>query len=392
MVRVELGPIAPIETAIDVWRTTIATRRRPVAGSEDPAATLRQRVWEPLEPHLRGVTMLLVSPDGVLNRLPLGALPGSRPERYLLEELAIATVPVPQLVPELVADHESPDAPNVQANSLLTLADVNYASESGHPSLAANERGLAVVAHVGEETRPVWASLAATAQEAATIQTTFARKFPGADTRALKADQATESAFRSVASNYRYIHLATHGFFAGPSMRSALLPSTSSWDRERFDPQSFVGHNPSLLSGLVLAGANRAPQLDRDDGILTAMEVANLNLRGTELAVLSACETGLGATAGGEGVLGLQRAFQLAGVRSTVTSLWKVDDDATRRLMERFYENLWRKQLSKLDSLREAQLWLLREKEPDGIELDRTKGERAPPFYWAAFVLAGDWN
>src|SRR5207249_10438972 len=111
-----------------------------------------------------------------------------------------------------------------------------------------------------------------------------------------------------------------------------------------------VGHHPGLLSGLVLAGANK-PAADGDDGVLTALEVAELDLSKVELAVLSACETGLGEVAGGEGVLGLQRAFQVAGARSTVTSLWQVDDDATRQLMERFYAGLWdRKQpLGKLE-------------------------------------------
>src|SRR5439155_3692898 len=99
------------------------------------------------------------------------------------------------------------------------------------------------------------------------------------------------------------------------------------------------------------AGANRAP----DRGILTAEEVAGLDLRGTELVVLSACDTGLGKEAGGEGVLGLQRAFQGAGARALAASLWKVDDAATSVLMEEFYANLWRKKLPRLEALRQAQ-------------------------------------
>src|SRR5262245_48980639 len=161
--------------------------------------------------------------------------------------------------------------------------------------------------------------------------------------------------------------------------------------------------NPSSFAvcrgcpGRGLAGANRPPEPGQDDGILTAMEVAELDLRHVELAVLSACETGLGEVAGGEGVLGLQRAFQVAGARSTVTSLWQVPDRATRELMERFYAGLWdRKQpLGKLEALRQAQLWLLREGPARGLTLDAPKGSgprRAPPFYWAAFVLAGDWR
>ena len=108
-----------------------------------------------------------------------------------------------------------------------------------------------------------------------------------------------------------------------------------------FGGRGVVGFHPGLLSGLALAGANRPPEPGQDDGILTAPEVAELDLAGVELVALSACETGLGESAGGEGLLGLQRAFQEAGVGSVVASLWSVDDAATRALMERFYQNLW---------------------------------------------------
>src|SRR5512135_3798916 len=100
--------------------------------------------------------------------------------------------------------------------------------------------------------------------------------------------------------------------------------------------------------------------LGKDDGILTALEVAELDLSGVALAVLSACETGLGEVAGGEGLLGLQRAFQVAGAKLVVASLWSVGDEPTRVLMGRFYDNLWRKGLTPRAALREAQLYMLR--------------------------------
>jgi CHAT domain-containing protein len=119
--------------------------------------------------------------------------------------------------------------------------------------------------------------------------------------------------------------------------------------------------------------------------------------------VLSACETGLGKVAGGEGVLGLQRAFQVAGARTTLTTLWQVDDEATRQLMERFYENYWRKRMPALVSLREAQLWMLHGSASGkndtevrgGVRVRRVEEPKAAgyasPYYWAAFVLSGDW-
>jgi CHAT domain-containing protein len=148
---------------------------------------------------------------------------------------------------------------------------------------------------------------------------------------------------------------------------------------------------------------------------MTAEEVAGLDLHGCELAVLSACDTGLGATAGGQGVLGLQRAFHQAGVRSVVASLWSVEDAATGVLMERFYTNLWVAKLPKLEALRQAQLAVLSDRglvERRGAELAKRgigevaeklpeggrivppapsgSGRRSPPAWWAAFVLSGD--
>ena len=162
-----------------------------------------------------------------------------------------------------------------------------------------------------------------------------------------------------------------------------------------------VTSNPALRSGLVFAGANYEAT-GRGSSFLTALEAAELDLGRVDLAVLSACETGLGMIEGGEGVLGLQRAFQLAGARTAVTSLWKVPDAATQALMTRFHRNLWEKQMGKLEALREAQLWLIKDgrNHPElqlrgGLErpeLKRKDGDAVSPFYWAAFVLSGDWR
>jgi CHAT domain-containing protein len=161
--------------------------------------------------------------------------------------------------------------------------------------------------------------------------------------------------------------------------------------------------NPGLLSGLAMAGANDALEPGQDDGILTALEVASLDLSHVEMAVLSACETGLGKVAGGEGLLGLQRSFQVSGVQTTVASLWKIPDQETSQLMTDFYNNLWQKKMTKLEALRQAQIKMLREgvTGKDGnralgskVKLS-TKGQnydRTPPYYWAAFVLSGDWR
>ena len=198
-------------------------------------------------------------------------------------------------------------------------------------------------------------------------------------------------------------------------------PVPSSDENSDVKPRPPVGFSPDRLLGLVFAGANQwSPSKDAatttlaaanaeslDDGIMTADEIMYMQLENVDLAVLSACETGLGATAGGEGILGLQRAFQVAGARTTVTSLWKVDDAATQALMVEFYRNLLERKLSRLESLRQAQLWLLNH--PEGVTgRDLTRGtvrelkpidpaatnppvpNRSLPAYWAAFQLSGD--
>jgi len=137
---------------------------------------------------------------------------------------------------------------------------------------------------------------------------------------------------------------------------------------------------------LAFAGANRrsAARSGEDDGILTAEEVAALNLEGVEWAVLSACDTGRGQIQDGEGVFGLRRAFQVAGVHTVIMSLWSVEDEATREWMQSLYEARLREGLTTADAVRQASLEMLKAR--------RAKRVSTHPFYWAAFVAAGDWR
>jgi CHAT domain-containing protein len=155
------------------------------------------------------------------------------------------------------------------------------------------------------------------------------------------------------------VHFATHGFFADSSFRSAFQLDERMYERNFHDRASPGSRSPLVLSGLVLAGANK-PDLVGDGGILTAEAIVGLRLEGLDLAVLSACETGLGEVAGGEGVYGLQRAFHLAGTRDVIASLWSVGDESTSALMGVFYRNLWIERMAPLEALRQAQLTLYR--------------------------------
>jgi CHAT domain-containing protein len=137
--------------------------------------------------------------------------------------------------------------------------------------------------------------------------------------------------------------------------------------------------NPLLRSGLALAGFN-ARQSGSEDGVLTALEASQLNLSGTELVVLSACQTGLGDIANGEGVYGLRRAFGIAGAETQLMSLWNVSDKGTQSLMVRYYDKLM-DGMGRSEALRAVQLETI----SDG-------GKYSRPYYWSAFILAGDWR
>jgi CHAT domain-containing protein len=251
-----------------------------------------------------------------------------------------------------------------------------------------------------------------TRAEVAVIDALFQQRFPKGQRNLLRQDHATKQAVCDAMPHYNYLHLATHGFFAPPELRSALAVHSNQADDTalnlsgRSAALDITGFHPDLLVGLALAGANQHAQLGQDDGILTALEVESLDLRQVDMVVLSACETGLGQTAGGEGVLGLQRAFQLAGAQATVCSLWSVDDAATQTMMTEFYTRLWDKEhpLGKLEALRQAQLQMLHHYDPRTKKLvDRGRGlepDVVPtnasgplsPKYWAAFQLSGDWR
>jgi CHAT domain-containing protein/Tfp pilus assembly protein PilF len=384
LVRVDLGAAQPIEQAVSAWRQAL-TRR---AAAATAGRTLHQLLWQPLVKHLEGAKTVLVSPDGVLGTVPFAALPGSKAGTYLVEDVAVAVVPVPQLLPQMLAP--VPREKRLKP-SLLLVGDVNF--DSAQTVVASvDDRG----APRGSRTN--WGKLPNTQAEVAAVRDSFTRLFRGGALTDLREEEARKAAVRQGLQKSRYAHLATHGFFAPPELKSALA------DEKRggsglFGREGVTGWHPLLLSGLVLAGANKATKPGEEDGILTALEVSELDLSGLELAVLSACETGLGEEAGGEGLLGLQRAFSVAGCRSVVASLWKVDDRATQALMASFYRAWWgKKVISRVEALRQAQISLLREgvrgmvRDPLPAAKRKEKEDRLPPYYWAAFVLSGDWR
>ena len=230
------------------------------------------------------------------------------------------------------------------------------------------------------------------------VRDRFSAAHPGSRVAVLRGNGATEQAFRRSLEHPRFIHLATHGFFIPPAAAARGSGRADGQDFWTGNPMGLSRIHPGLLSGILMAGANRPPQPDRDDGVLTAIEAQHLDLAGTDLVVLSACETAVGTSTRGEGLMGLQRAFQAAGARSLVSSVWSVEDHATAALMDEFYANLWDRGLPRLEALRQAQLTLIHRFDPQRLVLSRP-GEPQPkpqaplhPIFWAGFTLSGDWR
>lgn len=329
---VDLGPAAPLDLAVERWRALLADPRTAPARGTPHGARVTELVWTPLAAHLDGARTLRIRPTGTLARLPFGALPVGRGR--LLENRRVT----------VLADLDGWLAPDEAApgDGALVVGDVAY-GRSGEP--------LPCVPGP-------FTDLPATAAEVAHVASAVQ-----GPVRRLEGAAATVSAVSEALSGVSVAHLATHGFFSA-GCSSALGEAH----------QDGVGANPMVLSGLALAAANGGPA-----GLLTAEQVAGLDLRGTRLVVLSACETGLGAQAAGEGVLGLQRAFGQAGARNLVVSLWTVPDQATSRLMEVFYRELRRHEPA--EALRRAQLELLRD--------NRRRRYEDAPADWAAWVVTG---
>jgi CHAT domain-containing protein len=179
--------------------------------------------------------------------------------------------------------------------------------------------------------------------------------------------------------------VATHGFFLEGICQSAEQQRLDTNKQER-NSSPETAENPLLLSGLAFAGANRrgSAKPDESDGILTAEEIAGINLEGVDWAVLSACDTGVGEIKVGEGVFGLRRAFQVAGAKTVIMSLWPVEDETTRQWMGTLYHEHFLNGKDTGESVRAASLQILRQR--------RAGHQSTHPFYWGAFIAAGDWH
>ncbi len=387
LAHLDLGETAPIEAEVKAWLEELVSRRGVSLGEKDAekGARLRELLWKPLSVPLDGVRRIFLHPDSFLGTLPFEVIP-LEDGRYLVEELSFVYVQTPSALLKKASADGAP-------STLLVAGGIDFKNRAGIENVATQATPLLASTPRGDELRGslhrFWSRLPLTEHEAQTVHDLFETAFPSGERLVLTAEAATEERLKRELMKHSIVHLATHGFFNPEG-------TVSMWDsaREQADgneplglereAQALVGQFPGLLTGLVCAGANEPAPEGRDDGLLTAEEVLWLDLSKVELVVLSACETALGERRAGEGMIGLRRAFGLAGAKTVVSSLWSVKDTSTSELMQLFYENLWLKKQGRAEALRNAQLEILAK---------NRAGEHDPlPSTWGAFVLSGDWR
>ncbi|MFQ6104596.1 MAG: tetratricopeptide repeat protein [Candidatus Glassbacteria bacterium] len=376
----DLGDAALIDSLVSLARFMINDARKviysPLAMESNRRLTeltemIYDTIFAPLEASLDGGNTIIISPDGQLNLLPFEIL--SCPDgEYVIEKYRISYVSSGRDLLRFQKERRHSDWALVMADP-----DFDFSAEAMAKSKGEVHKESEIYHHNYNASRGVsecinfrFAQLPYTREETRFVAKTLENKIH-IRTKIYYGSDSTEENLKKISSAPRVLHLATHGYFC-----------------EDLDPSEERGReNPLLRSGLALAGANHLMAENggyagqNGDGILTALEVSGLNLVGTELATLSACETGIGEVRNGEGVYGLRRAFQCAGVETIVMSLWKVPDRETYELMNSFYK-YWGQGYSKREALRQSVLNVMNDL--------REKYGTAHPLSWGGFVLLGN--
>jgi CHAT domain-containing protein/Tfp pilus assembly protein PilF len=354
---VDIGEAQAIDAESSKLRASLRDPDR--ADVKDIAHSLYEMLMRPLNGVIGGVRRVFLSADGELNLIPFGALVDEH-RNYLVETFSFTYLTSGRDLLRMQVE-----APSRQDPLVIGAPDYDAAQNNRPPREASPQ-------HREVDLSQAWFQpLPGTEEEALAL----GRVLKGATI--LIGGEATKAALKQ-ASGPSILHIATHGFFLPdqaqqPGLRRLTHRSVAGDGTTHPAPKA---SNPLIRSGLALAGANNR-QTSTDNGILTALEATALDLWGTKLVVLSACETGLGDARVGDGVYGLRRALVIAGAESQVMSLWQVSDAATRDLMVDYYKRM---------VAGEARGEALR-----GVQLDMLKSKgRSHPFYWAAFIQSGD--
>ncbi len=336
--------------------------------------SLYKLVWKPLEKYVANASMVYYAPVGLLHRIAFAALQSDAShtliDKYQLTQLfstrTLAWSPTTISTPSSASvwgnvQYTVKPAMPLLAKKKVPVKQNEWLAQSGTSPMIASRWG---------SSNRQWKPLAGTLQEMDSVKDLFAAS--GKTILTLSDTSATEENFKALDGNSpQLLHIATHGFFF-PAKNDKEYIVTGSGGTA-FQQQQ----DPMLRSGLVLAGANTAWKdgvavPGKEDGILTAYEIAQMDLSKTDLVVLSACQTALGDLQGSEGVIGLQRAFKMAGVKQVMMSLWQIPDKETTLLMTLFYKN-WLAGQTTHQALNAAQL--------------KMKATYPQPYYWAGFVL-----
>jgi CHAT domain-containing protein len=383
---VDLGEAAPIDKGVVRLRTALSNPKS--TDVKETARALDQMVMLPVRKLLGATRRLFLSPEGELNLVPFSALVDEN-NRYLIESYSLTYLTSGRDLLRLQAHAQTRQQAVVFANPSFDLAITG----GSQPEQAAdNTRGRRSL----DLSQVRFGQLEGTAGEGSALKSIL----PSA--QLLTGAEATEIALKHVRGP-SILHVASHGFFLPDELQQSAVAETrglglSSSGGER-QTQPVRGENPLLRSGLALAGANKRQSGDGEDGILTALEASGLDLWGTKLVVLSACDTGVGEVKNGDGVYGLRRALLLAGSESQVMSLWQVSDAATRDLMVAYYKRLQSGE-GRAEALRAVQLEMLGSNVQSqtgpsrgiGLESSGAKKDRSHPFFWASFIQLGDWR
>ena len=375
---IDLGAVEPVLQQITEYRELVQRGTNSDA-LKQASRKLYQQLWQPLTPFLESVEHVYISPDGVLNLLPFTVLQDGEGQ-LLTEQYELTIIASPRdIVLKPIAG--KPGAPVVFSGPLYDKTQKQQYALAGKQERAVTQSQSMQNLYFG--------ALPGALAEGEAVVDLFKQEKLTAEHYYLET--ATEGQLKKVRSP-SILHLATHGFFLAPqkmasgqATRGAKLVSSSVKAQSPIlSENGSLYQNPLLRSGIALANANEAVASvvgsDENDGILTALEAMSLYLEGTDLVVLSACETGVGEINVGEGVYGLQRSFLEAGAKAVLYTLWPVSDEGTRYFMEQFYQ-------SYLNGLQPQA----------ALRLTQSEFMKHPrwsaPYYWAGFVVSGrDWS
>ncbi|NEQ41258.1 MAG: CHAT domain-containing protein, partial [Okeania sp. SIO3I5] len=376
----DLGKVEPIHNTIEEFRDKLSKSDSSI---QEIARTLDQQVMQPIRQKLGNAKHILLSPDSQLNLIPFAALVDEN-NQYLIENYTITYLTTGRDLLKLDIDFPAKQPPILVANPEYDIpGNPNSAQLVANSKRGSNNEPTKDDVTEEEFLFPAQnllrlSSLPGTKAEAEEIALMLSEEI------LLTESDATENAVKQVNAP-EILHIATHGFFL-EDLEEAAPPTLGSGLMEGFDFKSSLPaikldklENPLLRSGLALAGFTER-ESGNEDGVMTALEIANLSLGGTKLVVLSACDTGLGEIKNvGDGVYGLRRALAIAGSESQVISLWQVNDFGTKDLMVKYYQRVLNNE-GRSEAMRQTQLEMLA---TEGYE---------HPYYWAAFIPSGDWR